>query len=287
MKKLTPIFIILGFLLVTPFARASIVSDTAVIDVAYTLGEPQPSPETFTLTNTENSTVSLTLSKGGDASPFFTLDPSGSLTFEPYESKTINISFSIPSTTEPNLYTGTISWNGNNILILIRVLPSASVGECRIVVIPDFFSISLQGNAPLTTKKFNVKIPDCTNGIELLDISLEGTIGTDEGPKPARIKEATLGMKYPGDEIYFIVEFDPSGIEKGTYNDVKGTITGCYQGQVVSKTVFMPVTIVSGVSPLTNATFATLPSCTIPQDMNMNETYELTCTDVNPNLDIS
>jgi len=280
--------LILPMLLIPSLGFSIVIPDTNYIDITYTLGQAQPSPITINFHNTENESLTLTLTKSGDSSSFFSLSTS-SLSFSTNETKQVSVSFFIPNSTTPGVYTGNINLAPSD-KVLYDTIPvfitvkSAQVSECRLYPEITSYTTRIQQGAAPFSQRFNVRVGSgCVNGVEITGVYLMDVIQTSEGPKPIRkIGGESLGFKQPGDTAFFNIEFDVSGMDVGTYTPyVK--IMGIYNNEPISAEIHFSITVVSGpISPEINIT--TLPEWDIPSTVKVKETFKITVRNVNPNI---
>ncbi len=97
---------------------------TAPINFNYTIGGPPPSPATINVTNTGSGTLAwnATVTNPSSSPNLFAVTPSGSSAAG--ASSPLTISFSIPPSITPNIYTGTVTISSTN-----AVLPQARNAE--------------------------------------------------------------------------------------------------------------------------------------------------------------
>jgi len=282
--------LVLPFLLIFLFissARAVVVPDKNYIEIHYTLGDPQPSPITINFFNTENESLTLTLTKSGDSAQFFNLS-TNTLTFQTNESKPLDISFFIPQTTQPGYYTGSIEISPSDKVLYSSIPVYISVSsqqvQCRLYPEITSYTTRIQQGAPPFTQRFNIRIGSgCVGGVELTGVYLMDVVQTAEGTKPIRkIGGESLGFKEPGDIAFFNLEFDVSDLNPGTYTPW-ARIIGIYNDQPIETEIHFIITVISGpISPITNITEE--PDWDIPSVISAGETFRIIVRHVNPNL---
>lgn len=287
--------ILLTLLLMVPACNAVVIPDKNIIEVSYTAGGAQPQPEVITFYNTENETVNLSLSVVGDISEWVSLSDT-SLQLVNETSQQVVVSFNI-STSEVGVYNGYINILTQpankaiypTIPVYITVSSGQPQEECKLIPELTADYPTIQANTPPFEKKYIIRVgKGCVDGVEITSVYFSGTgiIQTPEGQKPIRLSGAqSLGYKYPGEQAYFNVLYDVSGLPTGTYQ-ATAKVVGNYKGELVSAEIDFSVTIVGAASPV-NASFSSLPECTLPSSMEVNSTYKFICNNVNPNIKIS
>lgn len=287
------IFTLFALILAVPVSNAVIIPDKNIIEVSYTIGGTQPQPEVITFYNTENKTVNLSLSVVGDISDWVSLSNT-TLQFVNESSQQLVVSFNI-SADSVGVYNGYISLSPANEVIYptIPVYITVSSGqpqeECKLIPELTADYPTIQADTPPFEKKYIVRVgKGCVGGVEITSVYFSGTgiIQTPEGQKPIRLSGAqSLGYKYPGEQAYFNVLYDVSGLPTGTYQ-ATAKVVGNYNGELVSAEIDFSITIVGAASPV-NTSFSSLPECTLPSSMEVNTTYKFICNNVNPNIKIS
>jgi len=109
---------------------------------------------------------------------------------------------------------------------------------------------------------------------------------TDE--QPIQLGELQLGGVNPGESVIIPIEINAIDVPTGTYSDVLQFLLYDSKGMKLDvPSVTISVTVTRGVTPITNFSLSELPTCTLNAiEMNLNNTYMLTCTKTDPNIDI-
>ncbi len=295
MKKFLTILSIITVLLVLNLTVSAkqITTSPLNINIEYTIGASQPSSQTISITNNDNDTFTLTFNKEGDATPFFNITPgTGFYTNVSGTSKDIVINFGIAQTTNAGLYTGKITYGSGtneNIPVFINVKKTTeTVGGCRISVPFSAHIKTIQRGTQTFSNIYNFQIPSvCDKGVDLTSVQVSGAISTTRGEQPIRISAVPTKFYEPGEAGTYTIEFDVSELPEGTYTTFV-FMSGTHGDDTLTKTIKYDVTVVGKLSPITNNTFSTLPSCTIgTNNLVANQSYEFRCVGVNPNLAIA
>jgi hypothetical protein len=246
--------------------------------------------KTFTFTAGDSETVAINLTKTGDINDWIIINPASINIFNG-SSTTVSIIAIIPSDANTGTYTETVSYFGTHsgTIPLTFSITNIAQENCMMLPFPSVYQRAVQ-QGTTATKQISILANNyCTAGITIKDISLTGDIiETDEGTKPIRIEEASLGTLQPLQESTFKITFDARNVETGTYTAV-ATITALnlQTNDIITSTVRFTIIITAGVTPATNMTFTTLPTCTVPSQLNLNNTYKFICDRANPNLRVS
>ena len=113
------------------------------------------------------------------------------------------------------------------------------------------------------------------------------SITTNPEIETLHFSDLDLGLINPGQTLNIPIIIDAVGVQTGTYNTQVSILATGDSGQINLPSVNMQVIVSLGVSPTTNDTFTTKPSCSLSaNEFNMNNTYKLTCTNVIDNLEI-
>ena len=279
---------LLAILLLASIASAVVIPDKNYIEVNYTIGGSQPEPVTITFNNTEDETVDVTLSKSGVAAQWITLSKEN-FTLVNQSSDSVTVSFAIAAN-QAGTYTAYIELSPQDKFIYdsipIYISVSAAQQQCILTPVPYADYPTIQVGTPPFEKTYSVRVGSgCTGGVDITNVYLTGTVQTPDGEKPVRLSGSqNLGFKQPGEVATFTLLYDISGLEKRTYN-VVAQVVGTYNGEPISVEIPLVITV-TGVAVPGNASQFQLPSCTIPQNLHVNETYEFICNDVSPNVEV-
>ena len=294
MKKALFLIILATLLMATLVNAKQLTITPSNINIEYTLGQAQPSTQTLTFVNNDNDTFTLSFSESGTAANYFNISPA--TYFYPNisgTSKALSISFSIPSTTTPNLYSGSIVYgSGESIPVFINVKQaetSLTINECRIIVPFADYSVPVQRATLPFSETYTFQISNkCYNGLNLDTFRTSGSISTSRGYQPIQLTGGIpSGLYDAGKAGTYTVQFDVSALPEGTYTTYI-QMSGINNDTQVTKTVKYEVRVIGALSPITNDTFGTLPSCTVgTNNLVANQTYEFKCTNVNPNLQVN
>ncbi len=289
MKKLIFIPIFLLLLISIVVAKDLTISPT-IIDKTYEIGNVSLSSTSIDFTNSDvNDSFTLTFSTEGNVASFLSLSPS-SLSFSGSESKTLIVNYNIPDTTNPGLYSGKI-WYGTGseyIPVYIGVLQQQTSEECRIVLSPSSYSYTIKKGTPTYTQAYSFRIPTiCSQGAEITDISVSGSVLSDAGWEPLRLTGAIpTGEISGGTSVPFDIEFSSQDLASGTYSP-KVSISGIdlKTDKVISNILDFKIQVVGTATPIPDVITPPIFD-PIPQDIALNETYNIVARNVDPNIEI-
>ena len=243
------------------------------ISITFSVND-QPQNMTITCINDDpNSTISLM--KIGE---HFSFTPN---TIGPSETKIITLEFD--SSAPIGRYYGWISFNdsSNPIPVTITVEPKQET-ECTIDVFPTVLTNIKVPQGEKKSRQILITVPECfPDKVNFRAVALESNI------PPIELGELALGQLSPGTSVQIPLIFDATNCQTGTYYETLSfNIANASGIRIPVPSVSISVTVTSGIMPITNETFSTLPSCSIPSNLILNQTYQVLCSDVDPNLQV-
>ena len=284
MKKLVILFI-LGIFLLNLVSSTSIVLNPSSISETITVSGNKTIPVLYMIQNTDNSSVTFNVNLGGIqfiTSSISNIPVGASST----ATGSFNLNINIPSNTQINTYTGNIFVGSQQLPYTINVIQNiqSNPTDCGI----DIFPLSLQNikikQGETKTRSIQLTNPQCYTSINIQGVVLS----TDE--KPITLGELNLGILQPGTSILIPLEIDSTGgVSTGSYSDILlFNIFNLSGSKINVPSVSISTTVTLGINPIDSGFSLTdLPTCSLSSiEMNLNNSYKMTCGNVNPNIQI-
>ena len=189
---------------------------------------------------------------------------------------TINLAINIPSNAKSGVVVNTISLAEGNVDIYLDIKEIES--GCRLIELPHPTSFEIIQGEVIQSDSIRVKVSsECP--ILSMDVSQ-----LKQMSKPMYL-QGTSGDFGPGDEFTFSIKLDAVDVSNGPYENTY-IVSGNEGNNLYEKRIDLKLQVKTGTSPITNNTFDNMPTCTVPHEINMNNTYKLVCTNENPLIDI-
>lgn len=271
-KEVILMFLFLAFAM--QFVSASISCTPSSISTSYTVGQSILS-QNISCVNSANSSVNITA-----LGSYFSISSSsiGNL-----EQKTIAISFS--SAPNAGNYYGQIFFSdGSTAIPITMIAQQQSSSDCYVDIFPTILSNVKISQGEKKTRNIQLTIPECyPSSVSLSGVSLM----TDE--KPINLGEFSGGTIQKGNSVIIPIEIDATTAPSGTYSDTLSFLLYNSTGSRINvASVSISVMVTVGTTPITNFSFAQLPTCSLNSlILSLNNSYKLTCTIVNPNIEVS
>jgi len=173
-----------------------------------------------------------------------------------------------------------------DISITLVVEEAPTLGGCNVYAFPTALPYSTVQQGETKIIPISLRVPLCYNP---LGITINSVVLLSGGEKPITIGDGLLlGLYVPGESMNIPIKINSEGVSTGTYTDtLQFDITNSSGQHVSISNVPISVTVTSGIQPLTNFSLNDLPICNLNAiEMNLNQTYTLTCTRTNPNIEI-
>ncbi len=260
------------------------------IDKAYTIGDSQLNDVTLTFENNDNDTFDLSLTKSGTASSLITLSTT-TLNFAGESTTTLDISFDIPDTTSPGLYSAYITYDVEKYVpIYIDVKKAVGTEDCRLIIYSSEYIYTISKSTPPYQDSFAFRISSkCTAGVDITEIKQNGAILTDSGYAPLRLDGGLPKGFFDGGEVLSLdAIYDVSNLERGTYvSYIVITGTDRLSDETITSSMKFKITVVGTAGPVGDVDYIDPPKWEpIPQELVTNNSYTIVARDVNPNLEI-
>lgn len=240
--------------------------------IDYTQGDSTTSSMICTGSNT-NGTITVL------AGNYVSLD-SYSINGNGIDTKNFQISLNPPTT--PGSYNSYIFFNdGLNIPINITI-PSNTPQTGDLIVFPTSKVVTVQQGYEKTQ---NILITVPSNYPESVTIQ---SVDFNPGTETILFGDLNLGQIAPGQSVSIPIIFSGIDAQVGTYSTSLSVFAIGSSGQISIPNVNLQLQVTAGVSPVTNGTFSTRPSCSLTATtLNLNETQTFTCSNVVNNLKVS
>jgi hypothetical protein len=189
-----------------------------------------------------------------------------------------NISTSVTE----GIYTAQFMYGSAHKDILIQIRRTTAQG-CRIdPIVTNYITTVKTGTNPFV-KTFSVVISsECTGPVDIKTPQLIGVTETSEGAKPIKLSGAlSLGLKDPGREAAFDIEFDVTGMQSGLYQP-KIIIPGYYNGVKLQGIIDFSVYVSTSLTPTTDELKP--PTYSIPETIRVKDPFEIKITNLDPRL---
>lgn len=234
---------------------------------------PQGSNASLITVCTNSANYSVAVSKTGSD---FTLDKSILLNGT---STTIQVTFN-PSASVAT-HSGSIDFNDSSSSIPVLFIVTSPPSPSDMLVFPTSKVISVQ-QGDEKTQNVILTLPSTyprTVTIQSVDFNPQVS--------PIKFGDLNLGSISPGQSIQIPIIFSGIGASTGVYQTQMSVFAVDSQGQVPVSNVNLQLQVTSGINPLTNSSLDNFPTCTVSSTLlNLNSTYQLTCTLSNPNVQI-
>ena len=145
-----------------------------------------------------------------------------------------------------------------------------------IVVFPTNKVITVQQE---TEKTQNILISVPSNYPSALTIQ---SVDFNPGTETIKFGDLNLGQVSPGQSVNIPIIFSGIDAAVGTYQTSLSIFATDSYGQVSLSPVQLQLQITQGVTPITNATFSTRPTCSLDKTTaNLNESVTFSCSNIN------
>lgn len=234
----------------------------------------------YTLTNQDSLPVTATLNLGNFPNGLVTSSVSSiDIPANDAVSGTISLNFSATSSTTPNTYTGTIFLGSFAIPASLTVNKAqSSSGACKIYTLPIPLTKTLEAGQTASQSVDVYVSKYCNSAL---------TISTNQPLQQKPIKfDALSGNVEPAGKFTIQINYDTRDVQRGTYQD-QIVIIGVDENEAqYTLTIPISLTVSNTISP-TNGSFGSLPTCSLSaSSFSLNQTYKISCTNVDPNIQI-
>ncbi len=266
--------LLLGIFLIS-LSSANILCSPNQVSIEYQTGTTQSQTASIQCSNSGNSSISV--SENGD---YFSIDLNS---INDGATKTINLDFD-ENAPEGNHFNAISFGDGTNIPIFMSITSPPIQSGCFIDIFPQILTNVKVKQGETKTRNIQLTLPSCyTHGINVQGVILQ----SDE--KPIQLGELTLGTIQPGNSIQIPIEIDATDVSTGIYTDSLLFSVFNASGEKLSlPSVSVSIIVTSSISPDTTEIFNSPPSCSLSStNLVLNQSYSLTCSNVNNNLDVN
>ena len=268
--------IVFGIVLILAFislSSASTFCDTSSLSASWQFGQTPPT-RTFTCSNNGGSSISLTPSGS-----YISISPTS---LAPNISQLFTVSFD--SNTPSGIITRSVTFSDSStpISLTLNVTSAPVTQQGDILIFPTSKVITVQQGQE-KTQNILVTVPSSYPRTIVIH-----SVDFNPGTEPIKFGDLNLGQVPPGQSIQIPILFSAKDAQTGTYQTNLNIFATDSEGQINLPTISLQMQVSAGVTPVTNDTFSTRPSCSVSAvNMNINGTYTLTCSGVSNNLEVN
>jgi len=277
MKRII-LLVLIGIFLM-PFVEATIEYNinTDMLPSIVMQGETEQYPVVYIIDNDENNSLLADVSV--ENIPFITPGIiSIQVNANSIKSDYFNLIFS-PTTSHTGSYSGNLIVGDETISLSVLVEEAEPVTGCRLIELPHTTRYRIRQGETDVSSQIRIKV-----STECPTLSMDVNEETQMS-KPMFLQGQT-GEIEPGGEFSFTIGLDADGVETGTYSNTY-IVSGSAGDDVYQKIIHLSTIVTISTSPSTNASFATMPTCSLDAtEMQLNKSYKLTCSGRDVNLRI-
>lgn len=232
--------------------------------------------------------ISTSCTNSGNTSVTFSLvgDSSFSTSSSSISPGTQDITIKFSSSANVGVHSGSISFSdGSSVSIFSSVSeppPSASI--CEIDVFPKALQNVKVQQGETKQRTVKITVPSCFSE----KVNFNGVLlQSDE--KPIQLGEYSLIDLNPGESLTINLDINAEEVSTGTYSDILSyNMFNSTSGLKLNvDDTDISVIVSSGIQPINNLSLSDLPTCSVDAvEMNTNQTYHITCSRTNPNIQI-
>lgn len=189
-----------------------------------------------------------------------------------------SVTLSIKGNANPGSYSGTLNWESKSIPITVFI-ETIETATSDITVFPTSKTTNVQQGSE-KTQNILVSVPSSYPS----PITIEA-VDFNPGTETIRFGDLNLGIINPGSSVNIPLIFSGVSAQSGSYNTDLRFSAKDSDGPVNLPTVSLTLQVTQGVSPITEETFNTAPTCSLSATtLNLNQTYSFTCSNTQSNL---
>ena len=234
--------------------------------------------DSFVCNNFANATV-VTLSISSGLSNYVLVSPSS---ISPLDNPAITIIAS--QNTPTGNYSGSLIFSDSSSSIPIHLsIQNTQVEpvDTDIIVFPTSKIVNVQQGKE-KTQNVLISVPsNYPRTITISSVTLEPEVET------ISFGDLNLGQIVPGSSIQIPIIFSAIDAQTGSYSTYLDILATDLTGRVNLPKVSLTIQVTAGVTPVTEETFSTPPTCSLSSStFTLNTTYSFTCSNTVSNLDI-
>lgn len=242
-----------------------------------------PSTNQITLTNI-NPSQQITITNNGNSTYSLTTTPSeislSSLTI-PGNVTNFPLTISISSSAPIGNYTRQLIFNdGTTINISIQNNPVlGNPQSCQLYTYPYTSTYQITQGSSGQGNQIKIVANNCPS------LTFNDVTPSSGGSFVNIASKGQTGQTYT-----FTLGWDTTGVPVGTYTNTYQVSATDSQGNVytLNNPISVSLVVTQGISPISNFSASNLPSCSLTTtNLQINQTYSLSCTNLNPNIIIS
>lgn len=269
-QKRIGVWILLFFLFGVFQVYASVTTDTIAVFLTPSITTKIVQFENTNLS--ESQTLSLSLSTSLVSAVSIS---SNSIQVPHYGSVTL----SIKSNATSGSHTGSLDYTyigGSGSIPVSAYVEEEEIYESDLMIFPTSKIINVQQG---TEKTQNILVTVPLNYGKIVNIqSVDFNPGTDT----IRFGDLNLGQVQPGNSVSIPIVFSGVDAQTGSYQTDLNIFATDEDGQIKLPKISLTLYVTAGVSPVTEDTFSSPPTCTLSSTtINLNQTYSFTCNSVN------
>lgn len=271
------IFLLIALFVILPVVSAgSVICEQNSITLDYEFGSVPSSPSLTSCTNDGNIT---NLFISGSGVPDYINLGTQSQALSGTETIKLNVNTDIPAGTYPF----TVLFDGETEAISVLLKVNQNVFEQGdIYVFPTSKVITVKQGAEKTQ---NILITVPSNYPRPITIQ---SVDFNPGTETITFGDLNLGQIAPGNSVSIPIIFSGKEASPGTYQTNLNIFATDSEGQIEIPTINLQLHVSQGVTPADENTFSTRPSCSLSaSSMNVNTSYDFTCTNVLNNIAVS
>lgn len=261
------LFLMLSLISLT---SASVVCNPNQVDITFIRGATSPS-ETINCNNDGNESVDLSTT-----GQYFSLQ-----TAQIPASTAIDIVIDFDSSAPLGIHFGSILFSDNSPVVPIFIeVEEEPLGSGNIIIFPTTQRITVQQGKE-KTQVILLSVPNnYPESISIQSISFNPLLDTIVAG------DLNLGIINPGTTFRIPIIYSGVGAQTGQYVTTLDIFATNSSGRIPLPSVNLELQVTSGINPGGTSPL-TRPSCSIDAViMNLNETYTLTCSNVDVNIDV-
>lgn len=260
-------------LLMVDLASASVFCDRLSIDQSWITGNTAPQI-VLTCSNTNNETTII--NKIGS---YFSIDKSSL----PALSSGNTITFLFDNSAPIGNFQGIILFSNSSLQIPVNLAVNQSQqSPSDILVFPTNKIITVTQETEKTQNILITVPPSYPRTITIQSVDF------NPGTETIRFGDLNLGNVLPGQTTSIPIVFSAKGAQVGTYQTGLNIFATDSNGKINLPVVNLQMQVTAGISPVTNETFSTSPSCSLSGTIfNLNSTYSFNCANVANNIEVN
>jgi len=243
-----------------------------------------PSSITTSYNEGDSKQVSTQCTNNGNATTIFITGETGiiSTTETNFNAGTKTINVDLSSNANSGLYLGSLSFGtGYSVPIAFNVIKT-NIAPTSLISFPTSKRITVPQGEEYNRKVTMIMPSNYPNPINIQSIEFS------EENNIISFGDVETGILNPGEVKDIPIKINAKEAQVGEYPTISVQIRLDDNGEVVTLSSALHITVTANLNPSTNVTFSSKPSCSISAStMNINMSYSFTCSNVQKNLEVS